>query len=290
MSDIVPSLLAFALFIIALTTITSTVLTSADDIRLATEIQETRSLVQTGTEINAPPDRISLQASSTIELTLLNEGNITLADFSNWDVIAEIKQATTTAISYLSYTTSTSPSANEWTLLGIYNSASTTPRIAETFSPGVLDPGESMVALLNPSPSVVSDTYDRVTFVTPSGVTAKVIFEIRPTLIYVVDATDNIVYAYKTDGSFYGTDTLDSGNGDARGITTKGQGFWTVDDTDDLMYRYSASFFLTSTSTLENTNQRGSGVTTDGNNIWVTDDINLDVPDRLNHGLLILCQ
>jgi hypothetical protein len=80
--------------------------------------------LQPDIEINTPLNRISLQASSTIELTLVNEGNIPLADFSNWDVIAEIKQATTTAISYLSYTTSTAPSTDEWTLLGIYNNAS----------------------------------------------------------------------------------------------------------------------------------------------------------------------
>ena len=263
---------AIILFIVTLVTISSTVITAADEIRQAVAAQEARSLPQIDTKINTPPQRISLQASSTIELTLINKGNTSIGDFSNWDVIAEIQQATTTSITYMTYTTSTSPGANEWTLLGIYNNASSTPRFTETFGRGVLDPGESMVALLNPSPSVVRGTYDRVTFVTPTGVTAKVIFEILPTLLYVVDATDAIVYIYKTDGTLYDTQTLDAENSDARGITTNSEGFWTTDFIDDLIYEYPTSFVLVSTSTQESANNRGSGITTDGNNIWVVDD------------------
>ncbi|MDP6451774.1 MAG: hypothetical protein QF898_00570 [SAR202 cluster bacterium] len=273
MSDIVPALLAMILFIITLTTVASTVITSADEVRHAMEIQEDRTLPQVDTEINTFSNPIALLASSTIELTLQNLGNTVLADFSHWDVIAEIQQATSTANAYLSYTTSTTPNANEWTLLGIYNNASSTPRVIESFGPGILDPGESMVALLNPSPSVVTDTYDRVTFVTPNGVTAKVIFRILPSLLYVLDATDATVYVYEPDGTLYDTQFLDNDNGDARGITTN-QGFWTTDYTDDLIYHYSEAFSPTATTTQEASNQSSSGITTDGNSIWIVEDTN----------------
>ncbi|MCH7800596.1 MAG: hypothetical protein IIC24_03525 [Chloroflexi bacterium] len=271
MSDVIPAMLAIILFVVTLVTISSTVITAADEIRQAMAAQEARSLPQIDTEINTSPQPISFQATSTFELTLINKGNTSIGDFSNWDVIAEIQQATTTSITYMTYTTSTSPSANEWTLLGIYNNVASTPKFAETFSPGILDPGESMVALLNPSPSVVSNTYDRVTFVTPTGVTAKVIFEILPDLLYIVDATDAVVYAYRNTGPFYLSYALDSNNSDATGITTKGQGFWTTDIVDDLMYKYTTSFAITSTSTLEAFNQNISGITTDGTNIWTVD-------------------
>jgi hypothetical protein len=278
MSDAIPSLLAIGLFIAVVTGITATVIQVVDQSRASVTQQENRTTQEVNTIINGPEKRIEVQASSTIELTVYNAGNTQIGEFAKWDLVLENQLSTSsTSISYLSYTTSTQPNSNEWTLLGIYNNASSTTRVLETFDPGILDPGEAIVALMNPSPAVVADTLDRATFVTPTGVTAKIIFKVLPTLLYVVDAIDEVVYAYKVDGTFYGTDTLDSGNGDATGITTKVQGFHTTDDTDDLMYKYSTSFLLTGTSTLENTNQRGSGITTDENNIWVTDDTNPNV-------------
>ena len=111
----------------------------------------------------------------TVRLTLANNGNSSLAQFADWDVIFEIQKVPGLGISYLTYT-STSPGTNEWTVDGIYRDATTLA--AETVGPGIFDAGEEMVVLAKPDPPVVLDTYDRATFASPNGVTAKVIFEI----------------------------------------------------------------------------------------------------------------
>ena len=190
MGDLIPSLLAIGLFVAVFTTITATVIQVVDESRASASHQEVRTSEQANTTITGPEQRIELQASSTIELTVRNTGNTRIGNFDQWDLVLENQQATTSAFTYMTYTTSTSPSANEWTLLGIYIDASSTPRVAEVFSPGVLDAGEEIVALLNPSPAVIVDTYDRATFVTPTGVTAKIIFNVLPTFLYVADAAD----------------------------------------------------------------------------------------------------
>ena len=61
---------------------------------------------------------------------------------------------------------------------GIYLDASTL--VGEIVDPGVLNPGEEMIILANPSPSVVATSYDRATFVTPNGTSVKVIFKVVP--------------------------------------------------------------------------------------------------------------
>ena len=101
-----------------------------------------------------------------------------LGNFSDWDVIFEVQKAPGLGISYLSYTTSSSPATGEWTAKGIYlNAASST---AEIRDPGIFNPGEEMIILANPSPSVVANTYDRAVSSTPNGVAAKTIFHVVP--------------------------------------------------------------------------------------------------------------
>ena len=124
----------------------------------------------------AGPVGLSIAATSTVEMTLVNDGDAPIAQFSDWDVLFEVKKSPGLAIAYLTYTTSTSPGSNQWSVKGIYlNAASSTP---ETVDPGVFNPGEEMIVVANPSPSVKEDTHDRATFVTPDGTTAKVIFKV----------------------------------------------------------------------------------------------------------------
>ena len=94
MSDVVPAFLAIILFVITLTTVAAAVIASADEIQQAMVSEEARTLPQVDTEINTVPEHIALLASSTIELTLSNDGNTSLGDFADWDVISEIRQST----------------------------------------------------------------------------------------------------------------------------------------------------------------------------------------------------
>ena len=136
---------------------------------------EARAEERADTKI-AGPTNLSVTASSTVQITLVNEGKVALARYADWDVIFEIQKGPGLGVSYLTYTASSSPAASEWTVQAIYlSAASSTPEIVD---PGVFNPGEEMVLVANPSPSVKAGTYDRATFVTPAGVVAKVIFEV----------------------------------------------------------------------------------------------------------------
>ena len=160
-------------------TLAGDMLMSFDDVTDAWTESEARSEKKTGTRI-AGPIGLSVSATSTVQITLENEGEDALGQFSDWDVIFEVQEAPGLAITYLTYTENAVPAANQWTVKGIYLDASAVPPVEETVDPGVFNPGEEMVILAKPSPPVTANTYDRAAFVTPYGVVAKVIFHVVP--------------------------------------------------------------------------------------------------------------
>ena len=98
--------------------------------------------------------------------------------FDDWDLIFEVQEDPGLDVVYLTYSSTTPPATSTWAVQGIYLNASSST--AEIVDPGIFNPGEEMVIVANPSPSVVANTYDRVTFVTPNGIVTKVIFKINP--------------------------------------------------------------------------------------------------------------
>jgi hypothetical protein len=61
----------------------------------------------------AGPVGLSVISTPTIQMTLVNEGDLPLAQFADWDVIFEVQQNPGLGISYLSYTENASPGNNE---------------------------------------------------------------------------------------------------------------------------------------------------------------------------------
>ena len=233
-----------------------------------------RSEHRAGTDIDTPGGQ-STQRQPTVRLTLTNSGSTDLARFENWDLIFELQRegAGRLDILYLTYTSTNPPSCNQWTVDGIYRDAAASE--PETVGAGILNPGEDMVVVAKPHPSVGVNTYDRAVFSTPNGITAEVVFEVvepQTTTLYVLDEADSKVYRYLDDGTSLGSDALDAGNGAAKGITTDLASFWTTDVLDDDVYRYTLGFALSSTSTQVAANIQGEGVTTDACNIWVVDE------------------
>ena len=163
--------------IVVLFAIGRDMLATFGDIADAWQVVETRTERRSDTKITGPMT-LSVSATSTVRVTLVNEGRVALGAFADWDVIFEVQKAPGLGISFLAYTTSASPAAGEWTEEGIYlNAASSTPEIVD---PGVLNPGEEMVVLANPTTAVKANTYDRVVFSTPNGVVVKTIFHVVP--------------------------------------------------------------------------------------------------------------
>ncbi len=137
----------------------------------------TRSESKADTRISGPTG-LEVQATSTVQIVVTNDGDVALAQFPDWDVIFEIQESPGLGVAYLTYSSTTPPSTNKWALEGIYlNAASSTPDVID---PGVLNPGEEMVVIANPNPSIQANTYDRASFATPNGITAKVIFRVLP--------------------------------------------------------------------------------------------------------------
>lgn len=175
MHVVIAHMLSAALVLIVLATLGERMMASFTDVTTSWDVLQQRADSRADTRI-AGPLGLTVSATSTVEITLVNEGDSALALFADWDVLFEVQESPGLAIAYLTYTTSTSPSANQWAIKGIYlNAASSTP---ETIDPGVFNPGEEMVIVANPSPSVQSGTHDRASFVTPNGSTAKVIFKV----------------------------------------------------------------------------------------------------------------
>ena len=111
-----------------------------------------------------------------VRLIMRNEGKVALSDFADWNVIVEIDEQAELKVASLTYTTSTTIATDEWGIQAIYtDAASLTSEHAE---PGVLNPDEEMIVMLNATSSLIVGTYGRATFATPGGASASVIFEV----------------------------------------------------------------------------------------------------------------
>ena len=234
---------------------------------------EARSERKAETRITGPSG-LSVQSAPRVQITIANRGDVSLAQFSDWDVIVETQRSAGLGITYLTHTASTTPAKNQWAVQGIYrNAASSTP---ETVEPGVLNPGEEMVVLANPAPAFGADTYGRAVLTTPNGAAVKVVL-FKPTVLYVLDQTDLLVYRYRDSGTFLGTSALDGQNASSTGITTHDFNFWVTDIQDDVAYKYSHSFSLVTSWAHDPLNHDATGMTTDGSNIWLVDSQDLKV-------------
>jgi hypothetical protein len=168
-------LVTISLTLATLLTLGTDLLVTFGDVTEAWGDLEARTEQTADTKI-AGPIGLSVSATSTVQITIANEGGVALGEFARWDVIFEIQQSPGMGIAYLAYTEDASPGSNQWTVKGVYLDASA--QTPEFVDPGILNPGEEMIVLANPSPSVTQNTYDRATFTTPNGVTTKVIFKV----------------------------------------------------------------------------------------------------------------
>jgi hypothetical protein len=107
-----------------------------------------------------------------VEITVRNDGKVSLCDFGSWDVIVKYYNNDHSYLKWLPYTSSNPPEDNKWTMNGIYFNGS-----AETIEPNILNPGEDMKILMQLNPVVSENTTNWVTISTPSGISAQLIFQ-----------------------------------------------------------------------------------------------------------------
>ena len=113
----------------------------------------------------------AMPASNRVQVTLENDGKTKLASFDKWDVIVQYYDAGGTYyVKWLPYTEGTLGD-NEWQKTGIYLDGQ-----AETFEPGVLNPGEEIGIQAQLSPAVGAGTTNMVVVSTPNGIPASIAF------------------------------------------------------------------------------------------------------------------
>jgi len=160
------SLISVALVIIAAVTMAMSSFHSINTVTDSWKQMEQQAGDIRRTEIMAvPPESYG---GGNINLMVQNEGQTDLGDFSHWDVIAQYQAGGTY---YIVYTTDNPPGNDRWTVGGIYLSDNIT--ISEVFDPDILNPGETMKAVINLDPEIGAGETGRITVSTPNGVTSQ---------------------------------------------------------------------------------------------------------------------
>ena len=172
MESLFPTLIAIALILMAVLTLSQAALSSVDAVGVSwREMKATAgdrartelSLIGTATE----------SSGAIAKVTLENEGSAKLDSFDRWDVLIQYyDSAGDYHIRRLPYTSNSDPGANQWTVQGIYLDATSDP---ELFEPDILNPGEEVVLKARLSPSVVV-TQTMMVVVTPNGISTTAIF------------------------------------------------------------------------------------------------------------------
>jgi archaellum component FlaG (FlaF/FlaG flagellin family) len=114
-------------------------------------------------------------SGSRVELTVRNEGKVSLYDYNSWDIIVQYySDNSTRSVAWLPYTVSLED--NKWTVPpypdGIsYNGS------PEVFEPNILNPGEDMKVQIQLDPPVCLNSTNRATISSSNGVSARTMFK-----------------------------------------------------------------------------------------------------------------
>jgi len=173
METLFTTLIAIALILLAVLTLSQSALSSVDAVGVswremkAVAGEQARtglSLIGTATE----------DSGAIAKVTLENEGSVKLDSFDRWDVMIQYYDSDGDYhIRWLPYTSNSDPGANQWTVQGIYLNATSDP---ELFEPDILNPGEEVVLKARLSPSVVV-TQTMMVVATANGISATAIFD-----------------------------------------------------------------------------------------------------------------
>ena len=170
MANVIVSLFAFALIIVAVVTLASASFSSASRVSLSWD----RMVQRDGDVARAELTLIAadlVPTSTNVDISVRNSGQTALRDFPNWDIVISYYATSSNqglSVSWLPYTTSSPPSSGQWTVSGVYMDAGTLD--PEVYDPNVFNPGEEMIVRVNVTPSIPSDTDNLVTIGAPNGV------------------------------------------------------------------------------------------------------------------------
>jgi len=176
MENVLAAFVTLFLTLTAAFTLSSTFIASQDTMRASWQAMESRAGAQARTHL-APVEAYAVgSAANDLEFTYRNDGETKLAEFAQWDVIAQYFDGNNPIgyhIERLAYTSGT-PGANQWTVGGIY--ANTKLGESESYDPGILNPGEEAVFQVKLATPLGSRKTIQIVFVTPNGISAPTQF------------------------------------------------------------------------------------------------------------------
>ena len=165
MENAIISLLCMALLIIGTLNVSAASLDSLDSISQSWKELDAQVMELRQTDIAAVSAEVSEEyEGSRVEVTVSNEGGISLADFEWWDVILRYQSGTEVWLPYEGGTPG-------WTLDGIYFDGS-----EEAIEPDILNPGETALIILELDTPVTQGEVNEVTISTPGGIVASIMF------------------------------------------------------------------------------------------------------------------
>lgn len=131
---------------------------------------------RTSTRVRTGLDAVSTSyATPSVDVTMLNSGEVALRDFAQWDVVIQYYETDGTyQATWLPYTTATPVGDNSWGVVGLYNDAAASK--PETYQPNIVDPGEYLVVRIVMDPAADSGANNRVLIGTPNAATLSSAF------------------------------------------------------------------------------------------------------------------
>ncbi|MBI5302723.1 MAG: hypothetical protein HY868_11340 [Chloroflexi bacterium] len=168
METAITGLIIIGLLILVVVGVTTTALTTQASLAESSRVMQERAGERVRTNVS-PLNATTSAGGDYVYVTFKNIGTTKLTDFNRWDVILQYTGSGTGQVRWYPY----GAGANHWTEQ-IYQIAS--PPTAETFEPGVLNPGEELVVTVNVSPVVDASTINLATVSTPNGISASMVF------------------------------------------------------------------------------------------------------------------
>lgn len=109
------------------------------------------------------------------EMMVLNDGQMSIADFDKWDIFMQYKDTATSNFMHyqrIPYTASYPPGNDQWTKQGIYlDQAATT---AEQYEPGILNPSEYAKLTIKVQAAIKSSSWVYIKASTPQGISDSI--------------------------------------------------------------------------------------------------------------------
>ncbi len=172
MSNVVVTLFVVALLLVAVMTWSQASFGSMDS-----GAESWKEMADTATEVSRTDIEVTdaHEQGEFVEVCVRNCGEVHLAEFDAWDVITHHYDGSGAYhINRLTYTESSNPPDQHWTVAGIYTDDTLGQN--EVFEPGILNPGEVMLVRLKLSPGAGSGTTNWVIVSTNNGVAASAQF------------------------------------------------------------------------------------------------------------------